>query len=125
MTRDLLIVTKSSVRRYTLGKAVRPLTTLNSRLYRTDECLMVSDRESDAEFIAYDVDQTRPYFIDQHPELIHAVNPDKTFAYIDTAKQAGTGVSKLGWLSQISGMHIMYAVIGIVVVYSVIEGGFP
>lgn len=84
---------------------------------------MVSDKESSGQFVAYDVDQTRPYFLEGHPELVHAVNPDKTFAYIDIAKQAGTGVSKLGWLSQIPSMHIMYGIIGIVVIYSVIAGG--
>lgn len=66
MTRDILIKTKSCVRRYTLGKDVRPLTTIGPRLYRTDECLMLSDRESDGQFIMYDIDQTRPYFLENN-----------------------------------------------------------
>ena len=66
MTRDIFIKTKSEVRRYTLGKNIRPLTVIGSRLYRTDECLMMKDRESDGEFVMYDIDQTRPYFLDNH-----------------------------------------------------------
>lgn len=66
MTRDILIRTKSSVRRYTLGKDVRPLTVIGSRLYRTDESLMLRDRQSDGQFIMYDIDQTRPYYLEHH-----------------------------------------------------------
>lgn len=51
------------------------------------------------------------------------MNADKTFAYIDTAKQAGTGVSKLGWLSQIKPMFLLYGAIAIVIIYAVIVGG--
>ena len=124
MSRDILIKTKSDVRRYTLGKNIRPLTVIGSRLYRTDESLMMKDRESDGEFVMYDIDQTRPYFLDNHPGLVAASNADKTFAYIDTAKQAGTGVSKLGWMSQIPAMYLLYGAVGIVIIYAVIAGAF-
>lgn len=124
MSRDILIKTKSGVRRYTLGKNIRPLTVIGSRLYRTDESLMMKDRESDGEFVMYDIDQTRPYYLERHKWLIAAVSADKTFAYIDTAKQAGTGVSKLGWLSQIPAMYLLYGAVGIVIVYAVIAGAF-
>lgn len=122
MTRNVYIRTKTSVRRYALGKDVRPLTSIGQRLYRTDECLMMASSESDDQFIMYDIDQTRPYFIDGQPDLIRSVNPDKTFAYIDVVKQAGTGVSKLSWFSQIHAMYLLYGAIAIVIIYAVIAG---
>lgn len=124
MARHLYIRTKTSVRCYALGKDVRPLTTVSKRLYRTDDCLMIADRESDNQFVMYDIDQTRPYFLERRPYLIRLVNPDKTFAYIDLIKQAGLGASKISIFSRIPAMYLLYGAIGIVIVYAVIAGAF-
>ena len=118
MTRDLYIRTKSEVRRYPLGKNTRPLTVVRRRLFRTDDSLMISDRERDHQFVMYDIESTQPCF---GP----LVSPDLTMAYTDIAKQAGKNqaVSKLGFLSTINPLWVLYGIIGAVIIYAVLTGG--
>lgn len=125
MTRDIYIRTKSYVRRYPLGKNVRPLTIVTKRLFRTDDALMVSDTASDHQFVMYDIDQTQPYFYGMGKQTMPQItNPDLTMAYIDAAKQgARSSVSRIGWLTAIPASYLMYGAIGIIVIYAVIIGG--
>lgn len=117
MTRDLFIRTKSEVRRYPLGKNVRPLTILNKRLYRTDERYMIADKASEHEWVMYPLDGTQPYYATE------IVSPDETMALCDIAKSGGKAVTKLDMLNTISPMWILYGIIGFVIVYAVITGG--
>lgn len=118
MTRDLYIRTKSEVRRYVLGKNTRPLTVVRRRLYRTDDSLMISDMASDHQFVMYDIESTQPYYAPP-------VSPDLTMAYTDIAKQAGKNqaVSRLGFLSSMNPIWIVYGIVGIVIIYAVLTGG--
>lgn len=118
MTRDILIRTRTSVRRYPLGKNVRPLTTLGRRLYRTDDAFMFASDCSDSSFIMYDIEGVQPYFYDG------MISPDKTMAYTDIAKAAGSrSVSRLGMFSGINPSWIVYGLVGAIIVYAVLTGG--
>lgn len=117
MTRDLFIRTKTEVRRYPLGKNVRPLTILNKRLYRTDERYMLADRHSDHEMVVYPLDGTQPYFA---PEM---VSPDETMALCDIAKAGGKAVTKLDVFNTINPMWLVYGVVAAILVYAVVTGG--
>lgn len=118
MTRDLYIRTKSEIRRYPLGKNVRPLTVVRHRLFRTDDALMISDTGSDHQLVMYDIESTQPYYQQD------ILSPDLTMAYTDIAKQAGrASVSRLSFLNTVNPMWIMYGIIGIVILYAVATGG--
>lgn len=121
MTRDIYIRTKSGIRRYHLGKLGRPQTVLNRQLYRTDDALMMADRDGDTQFVMYDYDKVVPYY--STPAELEAAGalPDYTMAYNDIAKQAGTPPSKVSL--GINPMWIIYGVIGIVIIYAVATGG--
>lgn len=116
MTRDIYIRTKSRVRRYPLGKNVKPLTIIGRRLYRTDDSLMIADASSDHQLLMYDIDDTQPYFNEP-------LDPDVTMAMIDIAKSSGDSPKRLGALSGMNPMWLVYGAIAVVVVYAVIAGG--
>lgn len=118
MTRDIYIRTKSEVRRYVLGKQVRPQTVIRKHLYRTDDTLMVSDKASNHQFVMYDIEQTQPYWAG-------LVDPDKTMAYTDIAKRSGKNqaVGRVSILNGMDPMWIIYGVIGAIIVYAVLTGG--
>lgn len=120
MTRDIYIRTKSKVVRYRLGKAMRPQTVVGQQLYRTDEALMISDKNGDRQFIMYPIDGTVPYFVSPDTLASAGVSPDYTMAYNDIAKQANVSPAKI---SNFSPQWILYGIIGIVVLYAVILGG--
>ena len=119
MTRDIYIKTAVQVKRYTLGKNVRPLTIIEKRLYRTDERFMIASDASEHEFLMYDRDSTQPYW---PPEM---VSPDITMAYIDIAKRSGknSAVTKMNWLNSAHGSWIIYGIVGCIVLYAVLTGG--
>lgn len=118
MTRDIYIRTKTGVRRFALGKNVRPITILNKRLYRTDERYMIASKTDDHEFVMYNLDGTQPYYA---PEV---VSPDETMAICEIAKAGGRQVTTLNTLNTINPMLIIYGVIGAVILYAVAVGGF-
>lgn len=119
MTRDIYIKTAVQVKRYTLGKNVRPLTVIDRRLYRTDEIFMIADDASEHEFLMYDRDSTQPYW------SAEPVSPDVTMAYIDIAKRAGknTAVTKMSWLNGAHSSWIIYGIVGCIIIYAVLTGG--
>lgn len=119
MGRDLFIRTHTGVRRYILGKNVRPLAVVRNRLYRVDDALMCYNREGSDSFIMYDLDSTQPY---GHGEPL---DPDITLATIDVSKSNHKDGTK-GILSAVSGLStdkIMYIIIGIIVIWSLLSGG--
>lgn len=119
MSRSLIIVTKTDVKRYVLGKDTRPLTRVRRRLYRTDERLMLKNVAGDDEVVIYDVDSTQPYGNEDE-----YLDPDETMCMIDIGKKSrNKNVSTLGSLSSMNPNIIMYAIVGILVVYSLISGG--
>ena len=120
MTRDIYIRTKSKVVRYRLGKAMRPQTVVGQQLYRTDESLMLSDKNGDRQFVMYPIDGTVPYYVSAETLAQAGVSPDFTMAYNDISKQANVNPAKA---SNFNPQWILYGVIGIVVVYAVIIGG--
>ena len=65
-----------------------------SRLYRTDDRLMIKDRASDDCYVFYEIDNTQPYLT--HDEI---VNPDFTKALIDSAKLSGNKTKIWAYLS--------------------------
>lgn len=117
MTRDLYIRTKTEVRRYPLGKNVRPLTIVTKRLFRTDERYMIASKDSDHEWVMYDLDGTQPYYA---PEI---VSPDETMALCDIAKSGGKAVTKLDAFNTINPMWLIYGIVGAIIVYAVVTGG--
>lgn len=117
MTRDLLIRTKTSVRRYPLGKNVRPLTIVTKRLFRTDERYMVASTVDANEFVMYQLDGTQPYYA---PEV---VSPDETMAMCDIAKTGGKDVTVLNSINSINPSLIIYGIVGAIILYAVLSGG--
>jgi hypothetical protein len=118
MSRSLLIVTKTEIKRYTLGKDTRPMTTVRKRLYRTDERLMLHNVAGEDEIIIYDVDSTQPYGSGKE-----YLDPDETMDLIDIGKRARTKN-----VSHLSGINarpewIIYGIVGILVVFSLLSGG--
>lgn len=119
MTRSLLIVTKTEIKRYLLGKDTRPMTRVRRRLYRTDEHLMLKNLAADEEIVVYDVDSTQPYGNEDE-----YLDPDVTMCMIDIGK--GSKSKNVGTLSNLSSMNpqlLLYAIVGVLVVYSLISGG--
>ena len=120
MTRDIYIRTKSKVVRFRLGKAMRPQTVIGQQLYRTDEALMISDKNGDRQFIMYPIDGTVPYFVSADTLAAAGVSPDFTMAYNDIAKQANVGPAKI---STFNPQWLIYGAIAIVILYAVAIGG--
>lgn len=118
MGRYLLIRTKSELYWLKLGVNTRPLTTWKNRIFRTDERLMIPDAYGGREFVMYDVDGTQPYGSGE------PLDPDETMAIIDVAKtNGGKGVSKIDFLNRLDSKVYIYAIVGIVLVFSLIKGG--
>ena len=118
MGRYLLIRTKSELYWLKLGVNTRPLTTWKNRIFRTDERLMIPDTTGGREFVMYDVDGTQPYGSGER------LDPDETMAIIDVAKtNGGKGVSKIDFLNRLDSKVYIYAIVGIVLVFSLIKGG--
>ena len=69
------------VRIFKLKKGPRQMVTINSRLYRIDDDLMLKDKRTGDAMIIYRIDSTQP--IQTKAKL---VDPDMTRAYIDYAK---------------------------------------
>lgn len=91
MARHLLIITKSELTFYRVGKGLRPLTVVKKRLFNTSENLMIADTEGRIEMVAYDLEGTQPYGRGDRLE------PDLSMAYIDSAKEAHAApAAKLG-----------------------------
>lgn len=116
MSRSLLIVTKTEIKRYTLGKDTRPMTTVRKRLYRTDERLMLHNVAGEDEIIIYDVDSTQPYGSGKE-----YLDPDETMDLIDIGKRART--KNVSHLSGARPEWIIYGIVGILVVVSLLSGG--
>lgn len=118
MSRSLLIVTKGEIKRYVLGKDVRPMTRVRRRLFRTDEHLMIRNIAGDDEYIIYDVDSTQPYGNERE-----YLDPDETMNYIAISKGSKTkNVRTLGALSDKPEL-LLYGIVGIVVIFSLLTGG--
>ena len=119
MTRYLVIKTKNELMFLKIGKWARPLTIWKGRLFRTDERLMVSDRAGRNEFVMYDIDGTQPYGKGER------LNPDETMAIIDIAKtNRGRGaVTKLDFINQLDSRVYVYAIVFIVLIYTLLTGG--
>ena len=118
MTRDLIILTKTSARRYILGKNTKPLTLVRNRLYRTDERFFIKSRTEADEIILYDVDETQPRGTTEYAD------PDETMAYIDIAKSnKRENVSRLDSLNSIKPGTLMALLVVGLVVFSLLTGG--
>lgn len=118
MTRDLFITTKTSVKRYILGKNVKPLTIVRNRLYRTDENFMIASVSSDDQVVMYPIDGTQPFCVREF------VDPDITMALIDVAKSnKKQTVSKLDMLNSVNSKVWMWLLIGGIVVFALLTGG--
>lgn len=108
MTKYLTIVEcdKITVRRMRRGS--RQMVSVNGRLYRTDDDIMIRDIDSGDAMAIYPVDDTQPL----HPAA-PLVDPDMTRALIDSAKIGGN--KKRIWvdLDDITGkvMQILAAII--------------
>lgn len=118
MSRSLLIVTKGEIKRYVLGKDVRPMTRVRRRLYRTDEYLMIRNIIGEDEYVMYDIDSTQPYGNEKE-----YLDPDETMNYIAISKGSKTkNVKTLGAISD-KPEFILYGIVGIVVIFSLLTGG--
>lgn len=117
--RCLYIETQSEIKRYVLGKDVKPLVVVRHRLYRCDDELMNKSKVGGDEFALYRVDSTQPKGVGI------PIDTNITMAYIRIARSSKSkgSVSILNSLNQISGQHIMWIIIGCVVLFSVLFGG--
>ena len=106
------------IRIYKLKRGPRQMVTIASRLYRTDDSLMVKDSRTDVCMAFYHIDKTQP--LGPEPVL---VDPDMTKVYIDSAKRAGTKKSIWGTLdtSKVTELLMAVMVVGIVA-YSLLKG---
>lgn len=112
-------IERDRIRFYTLKRGPRQMVTITSRLYRTDDRLMIKDSKTDSCMAVYRIDSTQPMY----PESIY-VDPDMTCVYIDSAKLSGTKKSiwgQLGNINKISNLLITLMVVGIVA-YSILKG---
>lgn len=118
MARHLLIMTKTELTFYRVGKGLRPLTVVKRRLFNTSEDLMVADTEGRIEMVAYDLEGTQPYGRGERLE------PDLSMAYIDSAKEAyAAPTNKLGGkiLNNI-GRAFVPVIVVLLVGYALING---
>ena len=118
--RCLYLETNSTVRRYVLGKNIKPLVLVQNRLFRCDNDLMVRCRTGGDEFVSYRMEHAQPRGKGTF------VNTKHTMAYIRIAQSCNRSdsVSKLGMLNQISMTKFMYIIIGGLVIFTVLTGGF-
>ena len=117
--RCLYIETNSTVRRYVLGKNIKPLVIVQNRLFRCDNDLMVRCRTGGDEFVSYMIEHTQPRGTGKYVDTRH------TMAYIRIAQSCNRSgsVSVLGTLNQISITKLMYILVAGVVIFSVLSGG--
>lgn len=111
MTKYLCRLECDRVKFYKMKKGPRPMVTLNSRLYRIDDCIMVKDRRSPMCMAVYPIDSSQPML----PEPF-LVDPDMTRVYIDSARIAGTKKSlwadlQTGKITELLGAVIVIGVL--------------
>lgn len=120
MGRYIAILTKTQAKRYELGKDVRPLTTVRSRLYRTDEKYNLKVADRDETILPYPVDEYSPM---STTDTVEWISPDETMALIDIANASGShGINRLGILNELKPEWIIYGIVGVVIIASIIGG---
>lgn len=102
------------VRIFRLKKGPRQCVTILSKLYRTDEPLMVRDTKTDDVMVFYNVDETQPLM--PYPVL---VDPDETIALMDSAKAVGN--KKAMW-AYIGGSNMWQYFTAIIIVGALLYG---
>lgn len=106
---------------YRLKKGPRQMVSVASRLYRTDDWIMVKDLRTSDAMAFYDIDDTQPWMV--KPTL---VDPDMTRLLINSAKLNG---SKKSIWADLKPGHLMEYLSAIIVVGALaygflISGGF-
>lgn len=114
MVKRLGILTKNVYRFWRLKKTLKPIGEINSRMYRLDDALFLSQSDAPNSILLYRQDSSQPLGQGEY------LNPDMTKIFIDSLKRTKKKPSRFGDGFSINKMIPVIVIIAIII--SVVYG---